>query len=87
MSLSAGVMARRGTPDHTGPHIFWKVSAFLSKIGKILHVKGIFFLDPKSFQVYRLLFFESEICPILPGHMPFLVPFSAKWLGVFYELK
>ena len=76
MSLSAGAIVKRGTPDQL---IFGKcpfVSTFSSKIGEILPVKGKNFSGPKIFSNSSVTILK--FCPILPGHMRFLVPFLAK---------
>ena len=53
------------------------MSTFLSKVGKILPVKEKFF---------AYYFSSLKFCPILPGHMRFLVPISARWVGVFDKM-
>ena len=59
-----------GEKGYPRPNFFWEVSLRAN----CRH----FYLDPKKFQIFRLLFSNLKFCPILPGHMQFLVPLSAK---------
>ena len=48
------------------------MSTFLSKVGKIVPVKSIFFLK----KIFPYYFSNLKFCPTLPDHMRFL----AKWV-------
>ena len=89
LSLSAGVMVRRGIPDPR-PKMFWEVSLsvdiFVKSWLDLTCERKIFLWTQKIFKFFAYCFSNLKFCLILPGHMRFLVPFSAKWVGQGYSL-
>ena len=50
-----------GEKGYPRPKFFWDLSTFVSKVGKILTVKGIFYSGPKLFLNFSLTIFKFEI--------------------------